>query len=334
MKQRKKTPKHAALLILIIISALLCTAWSLLMRSSLYADYDIDLKQTPSLVLMMNGIREGVYPWDAKFEIPEGSFLNQAKDRIQAFFDKDQGNTTQTGVDKTVAETPSEIPSEIPSEPDSGLVPEPMEPISLEPLEFTTVDDTYFDDALFIGDSRMVGLSEYCEPIYSRADFYVKRSMTIYQLLDGKEVKFNKENKTLWEVLDEKQYGKIYIQVGINEIGTGTPEYFQNAYSQVLTEISVRQPNAIIFVNSIMHVTDKMSRKDKLYNNPNINARNAVLEPFADNIHIFYIDVNENIDDANGGMRQDYSYDDIHLLGSCYEPFHRTLLTHGIVKNE
>ena len=311
MKQRKKTPKHAALLILIIISALLCTAWSLLMRSSLYADYDIDLRQTPSLVLMMNGIREGVYPWDAKFEIPEGS-----------------------GVDKTVAETPSEIPSEIPSEPDSGLVPEPMEPISIEPLEFTTVDDTYFEDALFIGDSRMVGLSEYCEPIYSRADFYVKRSMTIYQLLDGKEVKFNKENKTLWEVLDEKQYGKIYIQVGINEIGTGTPEYFQNAYSQVLTEISVRQPNAIIFVNSIMHVTDKMSRKDKLYNNPNINARNAVLEPFADNIHIFYIDVNENIDDANGGMRQDYSYDDIHLLGSCYEPFHRTLLTHGIVKNE
>ena len=311
MKQRKKTPKHAALLILIIISALLCTAWSLLMRSSLYADYDIDLKQTPSLVLMMNGIREGVYPWDAKFEIPEGSFL-----------------------DKTVAETPSEIPSEIPSEPDSGLVPEPMEPISLEPLEFTTVDDTYFEDALFIGDSRMVGLSEYCEPIYSRADFYVKRSMTIYQLLDGKEVKFNKENKTLWEVLDEKQYGKIYIQVGINEIGTGTPEYFQNAYSQVLTEISVRQPNAIIFVNSIMHVTAKKSRKDKLYNNPNINARNAVLEPFADNIHIFYIDVNENIDDANGGMRQDYSYDDIHLLGSCYEPFHRTLLTHGIVKNE
>lgn len=311
MKQRKKTPKHAALLILIIISALLCTAWSLLMRSSLYADYDIDLKQTPSLVLMMNGIREGVYPWDAKFEIPEGS-----------------------GVDKTVAETPSEIPSEIPSEPDSGLVPEPMEPISLEPLEFTTVDDTYFEDALFIGDSRMVGLSEYCEPIYSRADFYVKRSMTIYQLLDGKEVKFNKENKTLWEVLDEKQYGKIYIQVGINEIGTGTPEYFQNAYSQVLTEISVRQPNAIIFVNSIMHVTAKKSRKDKLYNNPNINARNAVLEPFADNIHIFYIDVNENIDDANGGMRQDYSYDDIHLLGSCYEPFHRTLLTHGIVKNE
>lgn len=327
MQRRKKQKKHAALLILIIASALLCSVWSILMRSSLYEDYDIDLKKTPSLVLMLNGIRDGVYPWNAFDNAPDSIFERLA-DRFGSAFERNEttpANPAGVSVDPDRVVT-SEGPSEI--VPD----PVPVEPVEVTPLEFTTVDDNYFNDALFIGDSRMAGLSEYCEPLYSRADFYVKRSLTVYQLLDGKEVKFNKENKTLWEVLDEKQYGKIYIQVGINEIGTGNPEYFSIAYSQLISQISERQPGAVIFITGIMHVTDKKSKSDKLYNNPNINERNAVLEPLADNINVFYIDINENIDDENGGMRQDYSYDEIHLLGSCYEPFHRTLLTHGIVK--
>ena len=325
MKPIKRQKKHAALLICVIVSALLCTLWSLFMKPSLYAEYTVDYK-TPSLVLMLHGIRDGVYPWDA-FEGEKNLVSERLADissDITEKFGKPDDEKVPTSEPAPV-ET-SEIPSELPSEIEPEVIPE------YKPREFTTVDDNYFTDALFIGDSRMAGLSEYCEPLYSRADFYVKRSMTIYQLLEGKEIKFGEEKKTLWEVLDEKQYGKIYIQVGINEIGTGNPEYFLRAYSQVISQISERQPDALIFVNSIMHVTNKKSKSDKLYNNANINERNAVLETLADNYQVFYIDINENIDDENGGMKQEYSYDEIHLLGSCYEPFHRSLLSHGIIK--
>ena len=199
------------------------------------------------------------------------------------------------------------------------------------PLAFTDVDDEYFNDALFVGDSRMVGLSQYCEEIDSRADFYVKKALTIYNLLDGKAIEsFDKTQKTLWEVLSEKQYGKIYIMVGINEIGTGTPAYFADAYSQVVDRIHSIQPDAFIYINAIMHVTGSKSSADPLYNNENINARNEAIKPLADNIHIFYMDVNEAVDDENGDLRADLSFDDVHLKGSRYGPWYEYLLSHGI----
>ena len=419
MNRRKRPKKHAALLIAIIISTILISAWSLLMRNDFYADYDTDLRKNPSLVLMMNGIREGDYPWKA-FANPEQSFLSILASRahIGKGSNTNPDGPADTNPDAVTFEPSSDTRVEATGNPSSEVIsapaktdvsddpaktevssdpvktdiadnpsgtdtssapaktdpsgdssktddsgtpaktdssgnpaktdatsdntsddPEPTDTSSQAvaaeavPLSFTTVDDDYFCDALFIGDSRMEGLADYCEPIYSRADFYVKRSMTIYQLLDGKELKIGKEKKSVWEVLDKKQYGKIYIQVGINEIGTGTPDYFANAYSKFINQVMEKQPNALIFITSIMHVTTSKSNSDGLYNNPNINSRNAVLIPLADNIRVFYIDINENLDDENGGMKQELSYDNVHLLGSSHEPFHQSLLTHGIIRD-
>ena len=56
------------------------------------------------------------------------------------------------------------------------------------------VPDDYFTDALFIGDSRTVGLSEYCEQLVDVAEFYAKISLSIYD--------FNKKER-LKEVLQK-----------------------------------------------------------------------------------------------------------------------------------
>ena len=199
-----------------------------------------------------------------------------------------------------------------------------------EPRSFTSVDDDYFSDALFIGDSRMEGLSRYVEPIDSRADFYTKTALTIYDLKDGKSVKTEMGTMSLWSLLDEKQYGKIYLMVGLNEIGTGNPEYFKKAYAEVIDEIREREPDAIIFINGIIHVSAAKSASDPYFNNPKINERNAAIATLADNIDIFYIDVNEALDDAGGNLRAEITFDEVHMKGSCYDPWYKYLITHGV----
>ena len=65
---------------------------------------------------------------------------------------------------------------------------------------------------------------------------------------------------------------------------------------------------------------------------PNINARNEALSQLADNKTIFYMDMNEAVDDENGNLLPELTFDDIHLKASSYERWYEFLLNHGIVK--
>lgn len=195
-------------------------------------------------------------------------------------------------------------------------------------LVFATVDDAYFADAVFIGDSRMQGVYEYAG--MEEADFLAKVSMTIYNMMNTK-VTTNGHNETVREALTERQYGKIYIMVGINEIGTADTEYFVRNYQAVLDEIRTLQPDALIVIQAIMHVSGNLDRKDPYFNNANINERNDALKELANGNDIFYIDINEVYDDENGNLRQEVTADDVHLLGNCYELWHTFFLEHGIV---
>ncbi|MBO4901131.1 MAG: hypothetical protein J5509_12670 [Lachnospiraceae bacterium] len=365
-KRRIKSRKESySLLISLMISVFIVAAWSYIQLPRMYASYVYSPVDHPIVAVAMQGIHDGVYPWDEPLEYVS-SWLNPKSVSQQpveeTVSDTDvqpaESEVVQTEADtgiETIEPAQDTVPDATESGDgtenltESGIEPatetateaetaaQPVEDISQveetepAPKDFIAVNDDYFRDALFIGDSRMVGLSEYCEPLDTRADFYVKKALTIYNILDGKPIRsFDGTSKSLWEVLEEKQYAKIYIMVGINEIGVGNSEYFKDAYSQVVDRIREAEPHALIFINSIMHVSKSKSDSDGLYNNPNINARNDAIASLADNISIFYLNVNEAVDDENGALRADLTFDDIHLRGSSYEPWHEYLLSHGI----
>ena len=344
-KRRTKSRRESyTLLISLLISAFIVALWSYIQLPRMYASYVYSPLDHPVVAVAMQGIHDGVYPW---------SFIDIEGDKNISDIVSDPATAVRTEPEETeavpdpeviVGEFEPEVMEEVPEpeateaapgpeEIEEEPAPEVVEPEDTEPVpkEFITVDDDYFKDALFIGDSRMVGLSQYCEPLDTRADFYVKKALTIYNILDGKPIRsFDGTSKSLWEVLEEKQYAKIYIMVGINEIGIGNSEYFKDAYSQVVDRIREAEPHALVFINSIMHVSKSKSDNDGLYNNSNINARNDAIASLADDINIFYLNINEAVDDENGALRADLTFDDIHLRGSSYEPWHEYLLTHAI----
>lgn len=193
--------------------------------------------------------------------------------------------------------------------------------------EFETVDESYFDDALFIGDSRFVGLKDYTD-LAEHADFLCETSLTIYKAM---EEHFSGAG-TVSEVLAGKDYRKIYMMLGINELGRGTTEDFMGQYTEVVDTLRALEPEAKIFIMGIMRVSGKKSGSDAIFNNSNINARNNAVATLADNKNIFYIDVNEVVCDEEGNLNEEYTFDQIHLLGARNDLVKQFLMEHGVAE--
>lgn len=184
----------------------------------------------------------------------------------------------------------------------------------MEPVQ-EPVGREYFVDALFIGDSRTVGLMEYGN--IDGATFFADSGMSVFKL-DKKKVYLSSEGKLGFEeVLTRKEYGKVYLMLGINELGYRF-EILQEKYKETVERIQKRQGNAIIYLCANMHVTEEQSQKDEIYNNQNINRVNKMISSLADNERIFYIDVNEKFDDKNGSLSTEYASDSFHVYGKYY----------------
>lgn len=195
-----------------------------------------------------------------------------------------------------------------------------------EPKErqFQRVEMDYLEDALFIGDSRTSTLYEYAG--WDNTDFFVKYGQTVWNVWDN-----DMDGTTLEQMLTSKKYGKIYIMLGINELGKGTPEGFAEQFGTVVAQVQQLQPDAVIFIEAIMHVTQSKDAENTYINNQEINARNEKLKMLADSQKIFYIDENEVMDEpGTGKLKEEYSFDGVHLQVKYIEVWQEFLLNHGI----
>ena len=175
-----------------------------LKKDGIYKNYSIDTKKTPYFVLVLDGIHDKIYPWSKE---PPELLSDQKKPKKQ---EDDIVNTEMT------EETATEA------------VAGDTETTDLKPKKFIQVDDSYFDDAVFIGDSRTVGLHDYGGLDHS--DFYATVGMNIYDLWKDAFCEVNGKKVTLEEALRAKQYKKVYFQIGINEMGRGTLDGFMDEY--------------------------------------------------------------------------------------------------------
>lgn len=289
--------------VILLISFGILSAIGYIGKDNIYQNYKQDVRTTPYLALVFDGIHDGIYPWDMT-----------GADDVELPAENDTSDTEQM------------MPTE---QPETTEVAEATEqPEVLEPKEFVEVDESYFDDAVFIGDSRTVGLHDYGG--LDKADFYATVGMNVYDLWTEKFCEVDGEKLTLEEALTKRQYGKIYFQIGINEMGRGTIDSFMQAYADSVYKLEKLQPDAIIYVQGIMRVTQKKSESDKIFNNTGILLRNDRIAQLADNIHIFYIDVNEVVCDEYGNLKADLTFDNVHLYASKYNIWVDFLKTKGI----
>ena len=203
----------------------------------------------------------------------------------------------------TEAQPTSEGETTAPAEQD-----EPTEPTT-SPVNWVQSDASYFNDALFIGDSRTVGIRDY--GTLKNAQYYCDKGLSSYQI-DKSYV----DGKTIWDYLSGKKFGKIYIMLGINEVGNDI-EYTASAYRKLVDGVRSAEPDAIIYLEGNLHVASYA--QTSAITNERIDMLNAKIQELADNNKTFYINVNGIFDDGTGALPAELTSDGIHVYAKHYE---------------
>lgn len=244
-----------------------------------------------------------------------------------------QQHTVHTDVKDTEMH-PMDPPSEeaeVLEPEDTGLKPEvplpPMEGSEEKEPVFYTADRTYFDNTLFIGDSRTVGLHEYGD--LGNAVVVADSGMSVYKIFQQSFRMDSGEKVTLNDLLSERQFEKIYIMLGINELGYPF-ESTVKRYKEMVTTIKEAQPETLVFLQANLHIAEKKSASSDIYNNENINRFNDTVKEFSEEDGDIYLDVNEIFDDGNGNLAEEFTADQSHVLGKYYADWVEWILQHAV----
>ena len=236
------------------------------------------------------------------------------------------GSTTPPVTTKPVtvstAPTVTTAPTEgttVPTTEATTLPPPPTYAVDIEDdgdsvtYRFTgeRADDSWFDDALFIGDSRTVGLRDYARS--GAADYFCDVGMTIYSVTDKSCSDVDFGEQTLGSLLDSKTYGKIFICLGLNEAGSDF-DSLMSTYQDVVEMIEQRQPGASVIVEGLMTVGWGKAQESEAFSIGNIEKINRGLEHLTlGHPHRYFIDCNEVFADGDGYLRSAVSSDGCHL---------------------
>ena len=209
-------------------------------------------------------------------------------------------------------------PPPAPTEP-----PAPIDPVL---KERPPVDDSFFSDAAFFGNSLVQGLALYGG--LRNGDFYGKTSAAVDRvatvknsaLSDGTEV-------TMLDALGEYQYGKIYVLMGINEISFDV-DYFIWLYNAMLDEIAAREPDAEFYIMSLTPVTGEKSSDETLFTQERVLEYNDALRLLAAERGCWYVDLVEALAGEDGYLPEENSTDGIHLTQPTYRVWANYLRTH------
>lgn len=198
--------------------------------------------------------------------------------------------------------------------------------------ETATVGEDYFSDTLFLGDSRMLGLSMTWKN--SGATFYSAVGLSINQLNTKKVIKMDAETSyTVMDAIehDGKDYKRIYLMFGLNELGWGYPSVFVRSVKTAIEQISILCPNAEFCIMGIMPIASDKSVS--IYTGAAANERirefNTLLLDLASELECWYLDTYSLMADEEGNLPDGYAADGIHLYSEQNKKIIACISTHA-----
>lgn len=254
---------------------------------------------------------------------------------------------TDTG---TAEDSTTEPESESPSEAEPSESEETAQAFSSDTspvtYEYTQADDSYFDDAVFIGDSISYGFELYVaekrangETVLGEAKFLTSGSLSYGNSLwdvsdESVHPTYNGEKMKLEDAIAQIKPGKIFILLGTNDVALyGVEQTVANADTEISRMLEA-SPEAEIF---IMSTTPKYSPAesdvDGALNNADIDALNVAMRQFADEKGYNFMNIAPLFKDETGGLAADYCSDKegmgIHFTSAAYDIWLNFLYSYG-----
>ena len=189
------------------------------------------------------------------------------------------------------------------------------------------VEDSYFSDAVFLGDSRTEGFMLYSG--LKEGTYLFSVGATVDTVLD-KKVNTADGKMALVDAMKPLKPAKVYIMLGVNELGWVRPDRFQSCYGAVIDRIRADHPETKVVIQSILPVTAEQEAKGSYVNNGRIAMYNELLKELAKEKNCAYMNISEAVTDTDGCLFPEMSADGVHLNPEGCRTWLHYLRTHAV----
>ena len=191
--------------------------------------------------------------------------------------------------------------------------------------ELESKDDSFFANSAILGNSLVEGLRLYSN--LKSIHYFSATSVSVVSAMKTKNVRLrNGSTGTLVQSLCQDQYDKIYIELGINEIGGNVNTFITN-YGNMIDTIRAAEPNADIYILSLLPVTRSKSASSTSFNMTRVNLYNDALYKLAGEKQCYYMDVCSAFRGSDGYLPASWSWDGVHLQAKYYSVWENCMRT-------
>ena len=208
----------------------------------------------------------------------------------------------------------------------------PLYDFSQPAPEGEAVDNSYFADAAFVGDSRTDGFMLYSGVGCGKN--LTSNGLSIFKLAEKKVLTIGGEQYTLLEALALEEYGKVYLSLGVNELGLKNDNGFYESYCEAIDAIRLIQPGAVIYIQGLIPLNEGQIEEanGNKYNltNDHLRVYNDLMRRAAEEKQVVFLDLYAEFVDENGALPEDVSRDGVHLYKEACQRWLEYLKTHTV----
>lgn len=224
--------------------------------------------------------------------------------------------------DEAAPKAPAE-PAEEPAEPET-----PTEPVVRTVPESEAAEDSYFADAVFLGDSRTEGFHLYSG--LEEGQYLYAVGATVESVFTKATQETEAGKVPMLDALADMECGKVYIMLGVNELGWPKAEMFREQYGKVIDRVREEHPEAVVVIQSLLPVSAKQEAKGSYVNNERIAVYNGMLEELSAEKDCPYLNVAEAVTGEDGCLREELTSDGVHLNTAGCKVWLDYLKTHTV----
>lgn len=195
---------------------------------------------------------------------------------------------------------------------------------------WTTVDASYLQDAILVGNSRMKGFVLYSGIPNLQAVVTVGWRVADYAT--RKKISINGKKYTGPEAVRLFSFRKAYLNFGLNDLTDKESSFVAN-YKAIIEDLKAVNPNVIIYINSILPVNPSAKRKYPKVTQSRIDTYNADLRQLAVDEGCVYLDTASVFMDDSGHMADGLTSDGVHVNEASMYLWRDFWLTHAVSSN-
>ena len=135
------------------------------------------------------------------------------------------------------------------------------------------------------------------------------------------------------EALELGEYGKVYLSLGVNELGYYNDEGFYQAYCDAIDAIRACQPDAVIYIQGLIPLNESVvaaSGGPSYLTNEHLRVYNGLMQKAAEEKQVVFLDLYSEFANENGELPEEASKDGVHLKSDYCKQWLEYLKVHTV----